>query len=117
MPQYLNASMIQSVLWRALRWGRGRASGELLQAIAFVARRGSNRGIVLRQFHGAVCHLERLRIFPLLVERQRQTKNYGRIGATRERVDGLLKILLRRRVILFLELNGTETRIRVRAEK
>src|SRR6202795_126705 len=98
--------MLQSVLWLALRWGRGRASGELLQAIAFVARRGSNRVIVLRQYHCAGCHLARLRIFPLQVDRQRQTENYGRIGATRERVDGLLKILLRRRVILFLELNG-----------
>ena len=87
--------MIQSVLRRALRWGRGRASGELLQAIAFVARRGSNRGIVLRQFHGAVRHLERLRIFSLLVERQRQTENDDRVRVTGERVDGLLKILLR----------------------
>src|SRR5260370_41484126 len=109
--------MIEAVRVRALGWGGGRASGELLQAIAFVARRGSNRGIVLGQFRGAACRLERLRIFPLLVERQRQTENYSRVGAARERVDGLLKILLRRRVILFLELNGTETRIRVRAEK
>src|SRR6266446_7080985 len=114
MPQYLNDSMPQSVLRRALRWGRGRASGELLQAIAFVARRRSNRGIVLRQFHGAVRHLESIRIFPLLVERQRQTENHGRLRATRERVDGLLKILLRCGIILLLELNGPETRIRAR---
>src|SRR6266436_6598910 len=114
MIQYLNDSMPQSVLRRALRWGRSRASGELLQAIAFVARRRSNRSIVLRQFHVAVRHLESIRIFSLRGERQCETENHGRLGATRERVDGLLKILLRCRIILLLELNGTETRIRAR---
>src|SRR6266446_5537147 len=105
MPQYLNDSMPQSVLRRALRWGRGRASGELLQAIAFVARRRSNRGIVLRQFHGAVRHLESIRILSLLIERQRQAENDHWVRVARERVNGLLQIVLRCRVILFLELN------------
>src|ERR1017187_2065318 len=106
----------RSVLWRALRLGRGRASGELLQAVAFAARRGPNYGVVLRHFYGAGGHLERLRIFSLLIERQRQAENVHGSRVAGVSVDGLLQILLRGRVILFLELNGTENRISVRAQ-
>src|ERR1019366_7749497 len=107
---------VRSVLGRALRLGRrSRASGELLQAVALVARRGSNCRVVLRQFDGAVCHLKRLRIFSLLIQRQRQAENHHWIRVARVGVDRLLQIRLRSRIIVFLEVNGSDNRIRLRA--
>src|SRR6266849_2635420 len=104
------------VLRRALRLGRGCASGELLQAVAFVARRGPNHGVILRHFHYAVRHLECLRIFSLLIQCKRQTQNVHGSRVAGVCVDGLLQILLRGSVILFLVINGADDRVGLRAQ-
>src|SRR5208282_2539109 len=99
------------VLWRS----RGRACSELLQAIDFPFCRIQNHGVVFRNFHRMSRHLERLRIFPLLIQRQCQAENNHGIRVAGVRIDGLLQFLLCPHEILFLELNGAENRIRVGA--
>src|SRR5208282_1020083 len=113
IPRSTDVGYLPSVLRRSLRLGRSCPWGELLQSVALVPRGSSNRRIVLRQFHRAVRELERLRIFFLLVERQRHTQDHDRIGVTGVSVDGLLQILLRCHVVLFLVLDGSDNRIRL----
>ena len=91
-----------SVLWRSLWLRRGSAARELLQTVAFVPRRSSDHSIVLRHFHCTIGDLERVSIFLLFVERQRQAENDHRIRIAGECIDRLLQILLRRRKFSFL---------------
>src|SRR5271157_2811493 len=102
VPQCFDA---QLVLRGSLRRRRGRASRESLQTVALAARWSSNRRVLLGHFHGAVGPLERLRIFLLLIKSQCQAKNVYRSWVGGVGVDGLLKIVLRGNVILFLVLH------------
>src|SRR5580700_1915764 len=78
---------------RAATWND--AACQLHQPVTFVTRRGSCRSSVLRQVDGPVGLFQRILIFCLLVERQRQTQHDYRVWLGGVSIDGLAKVALR----------------------